>query len=175
MEYALNCNLEITPMIRTLGLTLWLVVPLCLATMADAQTTPYNGGGAPNPYSGVSVYGSLPYGGFGLEYSQAFPAGGMIMDQYGLWHAVPGVQSAPAVAAAQPQPRSRPARSSSRRIPAKVAQPRYQLPTGSLGLSTADGGMLYSPVTHYRSYGSGYAFPAGVIDHSGMWWGMPSY
>ena len=107
IEYTLNCNLEIAPMIRILGLTVALVVPLCLTTTTHAQMTPYNGGGAQGPYYGVSVYGGQPYGGFGLEYSQAFPAGGMIMDQYGLWHAVPGVQSAPAVAATQPQPRSR--------------------------------------------------------------------
>jgi hypothetical protein len=162
-------------MIRILGLTVALVVPLCLTTPAHAQTTPYNGGGALSPYYGVSVYGGLPYGGFGQDYSQVVPAGGMVMDQYGLWHAVPSsVQSAPPVTAAQPQPqtRSRTTRSASRRVAAKVPQPRYQLPTGSL--SGANDGMLYSTGARYQSYGSGYGWPMGVIDHSGMWWGMPS-
>jgi hypothetical protein len=164
-------------MIRILGLTVALVVPLCLTATAHAQMTPYDGDGAIRPNYGVSVYGGLPYGGFGQEYSQMVPAGGMVMDQYGLWHAVPSVESAPPVAAAQPQPqtRSRTTRSASRRVAAKVAQPRYQLPTGSLGLSGANGGMLYSTGARYQSYGSGYGWPMGVIDHSGMWWGMPSH
>jgi hypothetical protein len=162
-------------MIRILGLTVALVVPLCLTTTARAQMTPYDGGGAMRPNYGVSVYGGLPYGGFGQDYSQVVPAGGMVMDQYGLWHAVPSsVQSAPPVTAAQPQPqtRSRTTRSASRRVAAKVPQPRYQLPTGSL--SGANDGMLYSTGARYQSYGSGYGWPMGVIDHSGMWWGMPS-
>jgi hypothetical protein len=166
-------------MIRILGLTVALVVPLCLTATAQAQIAPYDGGGAMRPYYGVSVYGGFPYGGFGQEYSQMVPAGGMVMDQYGLWHPVPSVGSPPPVTAAQPQPntqpRSRTTRSTSRRVAAKVAQPRYQLPTGSLGLSGADGGMLYSSGARYQSYGSGYGLPMGVIDHSGMWWGMPSY
>jgi len=170
----LNCNLEIAPMTRILGLTVALVVPLCLATTAHAQMTPYNGGGAMGPYYGVSVYGGQPYGGFGLNYSQAVPAGGMVMDQYGLWHAVPYVELAAPPAATQPQQRSRTTRSTSRRVTARVAQPRYQLPTGSLGLSGANGGMLYSPAARYQSYGSGYGWPVGVIDNSGMWHGMPS-
>jgi hypothetical protein len=160
---------------RILGLTVALVVPLCLATTAHAQVTAYENGGAPNAYYGGSAYGGQPYGGFGLEYSQAVPAGGMVMDQYGLWHAVPYVESTPSVAVApQPQPRSRTPRSASRRVAAKVAQPRYQLPSGSLGLSGANGGMLYSPGMRYQSYGSGYGWPVGVIDNSGMWHGMPS-
>ena len=164
-------------MIRILGLTVALVVPLCLTTTARAQMTPYDGGGAMRPNYGVSVYGGLPYGGFGQNYSQVVPAGGMVMDQYGLWHAVPSsVQSAPPVTAAQPQPqpqtRSRTTRTASRRVAAKVPQPRYQLPTGSL--SGANDGMLYSTGTRYQSYGSGYGWPMGTIDHSGMWWGMPT-
>jgi hypothetical protein len=159
-------------MIRILGLTVALVVPLCLTTTARAQMTPYDGGGAPSPYYGVSAYGGQSYGGFGLEYSQTVPAGGMVMDQYGLWHALPNLESAPPVAAAQPQTRTRTTRSVSRRVAAKVAQPRYQLPTGSLGMSGANGGILYSPGTRYQSYGSGYGLPMGTIDHSGMWWGL---
>jgi hypothetical protein len=174
IEYTLNCNLEIAPMNRILGLTVALVVPLCLAATTRAQTAPYDGGGAQGPYFGVSAYGGQPYGGFGLQYSQTAPAGSMVMDQYGLWHAVPYFESAPPVAAAQPQtpPPSRTSRS--RRIAAKVAQPRYQLPTGSLGMAGANGGILYSPGARYQSYGSGYGWPAGVIDNSRMWHGMPS-
>jgi hypothetical protein len=163
-------------MIRILGLIVALVVPLCLVTSGHAQTTPYNGGGAFSPFYGVSAYGGQPYGGFGQVYSQMVPAGGMVMDQYGLWHAVPSVESAPPVAAVQPQPqpqtRSRTTRTASRRVAAKVPQPRYQLPTGSL--SGANDGMLYSTGTRYQSYGSGYGWPMGTIDHSGMWWGMPT-
>ncbi len=161
-------------MSRILGLTVALVVPLCLATTTNGQTTPYGGGGQPNPYYGVSAYGGQSYGGFGFEYSQAQPASGMVMDQYGLWHAVPYVESAPPVAVAQPQQRARTTRSTSRRVATKVAQPRYQLPTGSLGLSGANSGILYSADARYRSYGSGYGWPVGVIDNSGMWHGMPS-
>jgi hypothetical protein len=102
------------------------------------------------------------------------PAGGMVMDQYGLWYAVPYVESAPSVAAAQPQPQSRTTRSASRRIAARVAQPRYQLPGGSLGMSGANGAILYSPGMRYQSYGSGYGWPAGRIDNSGMFHGLPT-
>jgi hypothetical protein len=175
IEYTLNSNLEVAPMIRILGLTVALVLPLCLATTADAQMTPDYGGGAQGQNFGVSVYEGQPYGGFGLGYSQTVPAGGMVMDQYGLWHAVPYFEPAPPVAAASPQPRSRTTRSVSRRLGPKVAQPRYQLPTGTLGMSGANGGILYAPGTRYQSYGSGYGWPMGVIDNSGMWHGMPSY
>ncbi len=161
-------------MIRILGLAVAVVVPLSLVTTAHAQMTPYDAREAQSPYYGVSAYGGQSYGGFGLEYSQTVPAGGMVMDQYGLWHAVPNVESAPPVAAAQPQPRPRTSRSASRRVAANVAQPRYQLPTGSLGLSGANGGILYSPGMRYQSYGSGYGWPVGVIDNSRMWHGMPS-
>ena len=163
IEYTLNCKLEVAPMIRILGLTVCAIVPLCLATTARAQTAPYNVGAAQGPNFGVSFYGVQPYGGFGLGYTQTVPAGSMVMDQYGLWHAVPYFESAPPVAAAQPQtqPRSRTTRSASRRVAARVAQPRYQLPTGSLGMSGANGGMLYSPGARYQSYGSGYGWPGG--------------
>jgi hypothetical protein len=174
IEHTLNRNLEIAPMIRTLGLTVALVVPLSLATTTHAQMAPYDAGGTPSPYYGVSAYGGQPFGGFGLDYAQRAPSGGMVMDQYGMWHAVPYVESAPTVAAVAPQPRTRTTRSASRRVAVKVAQPRYQLPSGSLGLSGANGGILYSPGMRYQSYGSGYGWPVGVIDNSGMWHGMPS-
>ena len=113
IEYTLNCNLEIAPMIRILGLTVALVVPLGLATTAHAQTTPYNGGGAIGPYYGVSGYGGST---LRRIWARVFPGGagrGMVMDQYGLWHAVPYVAVGASVAAAQPQPRARTTRSAS--------------------------------------------------------------
>jgi len=161
-------------MTRILALTVAIVVPLSLATKAQAQWTPYNAEGGANSYYGVSAYGSQPYGGFGLNYSQSVAAGGMVMDQYGLWHATSYVAPAPTRPAvfAQPQARTRTTRTASRR---NLAQPRYQLPTGSLGLSGGNSGILYSPGMRNQSYGSGYgSSPYGVIDNSGMWHGMPT-
>jgi hypothetical protein len=155
---------------RILGLTVAIVLPLGLATTTRAQMTPYNTGGT-NVYYGVPAYGSQPYGGFGDNYSQAVANGGVVMDIYGQWHMVPYVVSVPQATVVQPQTGTRVVRSTMRRI---VARPRYQLPTGSLGVSGTNGGILYSPVSRYRSYGSGYGVgPYGVIDNSGMWHGMP--
>ena len=86
------------------------------------------------------------------------------MDQYGLLHQVPYVVSAPADVV-QVQPRVM-TRYGSRR----AAQPRYLVPTGSLGWSAGNGGMLYPVNPRYASYGSGYAVgPYGVVDHRMMW------
>jgi hypothetical protein len=151
---------------RILGLAAAIVVPLGLATTTHAQPTPYGNGAMGLDY-GVSSYGAQPYGGFGLQYSQALPAGGIVEDQYGVFHVIPYVASAAPIAAVQPQPSARTSRSGYRRA---VVQPRYQLPTGSLGSSAANGGILYSPEMRYQSYGSGYGVgPYGVIDHRMMW------
>jgi hypothetical protein len=159
-------------MTRIVGLSLALVLPLSWVTTTNAQITPYGLGGAPSSYYGVSAYGGQVYGGFGLEYSQTLTAGGMIMDQYGLWHVVPYVESVPPVAAARTAAPPWMSRSVSRRVVTKLAQPRYQLPTGSLGLSGTNGGILYSPGMRHQSYG--YGWPVGASDYSGMWHGMPS-
>ena len=154
---------------RFVGLAFAIVLPLGLATTTHAQTTPYDTG-ATNVYYGVPAYGSQPYGGFGLNYSQGAANGGMVMDIYGQWHVLPYVASVPPALVVQPQPRSRVVQSRIRRV---VARPRYQLPSGTLGVSGTNGGILYSPGSRYQSYGSGYGVgPYGVIDNSGMWHGM---
>jgi hypothetical protein len=154
-----------TSMNRILGLAVAIVVPFCLSTAAHAQSA-YYGVGPTGPVYGGYANAGQPYGGFGLEYSPAVPAGGIVIDQYGLLHAVPYVASASPVVV-QPQPQVRTTRSGSRRA---IAQPRYQLPTGSLGWSGGNGGMLYPVQTRGGSYGSGYDVgPYGVIDHNMMW------
>ena len=151
---------------RILGLAVAIAMTPGLATTTQAQTMPY-GDGAMSPSYGVSSYGAMPYGGFGLQYSQALPAGGMVVDQYGQLHVIPYVASAAPVAVTQPQPPARTSRSGARRV---LVQPRYQLTTGSLGSSGTNGGILYSPGVRYQSYGSGYGVgPYGVIDHRMMW------
>jgi hypothetical protein len=155
-----------TPMNRIMGLTVAVLVPMSLATTAHAQS--YYGDGTVGSDYGTVMAGQ-PYGGFGHQYSPAIPAGGVIVDQWGGLHAVGYAVTAPspAVVAAQPQPRATATRSRSRRV---TAQPRYVLPSGSLGWSGGNGGMLYSPETRYSSYGSGYNVgPYGVVNHNTMW------
>jgi len=158
-------------MTRLFGLTVAIVLPLSLATTTRAQTTPYDDFVPETPIYGVAAEGSQPYGGFGLGYSQPVLAGTVIMDQYGLLHAIPDVEAAPALVAVAPQPRTRNSRSASRRA---SAQPRYQLPTGSLGQSASNGVILYSPGMRYQNYGNGYdRGPYGVVDYSQMYKGWP--
>ena len=99
---------------RILGLTVALVfVPLGLTTTTHAQLTPYDADWATSPCYGVSAYGNQSYGGFGLQYAQPVPNGGVVMDQYGLLHVqfrmlrrpVRCRRSVP-VTAAQPQART---------------------------------------------------------------------
>jgi hypothetical protein len=146
---------------RIRGLALAIVIPLTLTTASQAQT--------PSTYYGVDVaspaYGGQPYGGFGLQYAPAVPDGGVVVDQYGLVHQVPYVASAPQVAV-QAQPRVT-RRYGTRRA---TAQPRYLVPTGSLGFSSGNGDMLYQVDARYAAYGSGYGVgPYGVVDHRMMW------
>jgi hypothetical protein len=149
---------------RILGLTLALAMSLCLATAAQAQTG-YYGGATTAPDYGTAVMAGQPYGGFGMQYSPAIPAGGVVVDQWGGVHTV-GYASAPVVVV-QPQTRVVGTRLFGRRA---AAQPRYVLPTGSLGWSGPNSGMLYSPDARYSSYGSGYAVgPYGVVNHNIMW------
>jgi hypothetical protein len=149
---------------RMVGLTVAIVVPLTLATASHGQST-YYGLETASPVYGVPDVPSQPYGGFGLQYSPAIPPGGMVVDQYGLLHPVAYVASAPQVVV-QAQPRAV-TRYGSRRA---MAQPRYLVPTGSLGWSAGNSGMLYPVNARYAAYGSGYAVgPYGVVDHQMMW------
>jgi hypothetical protein len=150
---------------RILGLTVAVLLQMSMATTARAQS--YYGGTS-GPDYGAAAWAGQPYGGFGLEYSPAIPAGGVIIDQWGGLHAVGYTTTAPAPAvAAQPQARAVATRSRSRRA---TVQPRYVLPSGSLGWSDGNGGMLYSPENRNASYGSGYAVgPYGVVNHNMMW------
>jgi hypothetical protein len=149
---------------RMLQLTVAIVMPLTLATASQAQST-YYGAGTASPVYGAPMVVDQPYGGLGLQYSPAVPAGGVVMDQYGLLHQVPYVVSAPPVVVrAQPRVTTR---YGSRRA---MAQPRYLVPTGSLGVSAGNGGMFYPVDARYATYGSGYAVgPYGVVDHQMMW------
>jgi hypothetical protein len=158
-------------MTRLFGLTLLIVLPLSLAATTRAQTTPYDDYVPEAPRYGVAADSSQPYGGFGLDYSQPFLSGSVVMDQYGLLHDTPYVDAAPAVVAAPQQPRTRTSRSASLR---GSAQPRYQLPTGSLGQTGSIGVILYSPGVRHQNYGNGYERgPYGVVDYSHMYKGWP--
>ncbi len=150
-------------MIRNLGLSLAFVVLAGLVPSTQAQvTTPLRLGPAEYRLN-------QSYGGFGFEYAQPFANGAAVMDQYGMWHSVPYVASAPPVVVpARPVVSTRTSRTSSRRA---VAQPRYQLTTGSLGWTGADGAILYSPVTR-DSYGYGYGHgPYGTSAYQNGWKG----
>jgi hypothetical protein len=108
-----------------------------------------------------------PYGGFGLEYAQAAPAGSVILDRFGMAHVLPYVTPEPTVVTVRPaSPRTR---GGSRRAAARL---RYSLPTGSLYWPDASGVILYSPAMRYRAYGGGYGLGAyGSADHSDMYQG----
>jgi hypothetical protein len=163
----LNTNVETLPMIRNLGLAVAFVVIGGLTPTSQAQTTPYD--------SGAQFRLNQSYGGFGLQYAQPVLSGGVVMDQGGMWHAVPYapyVQPAAPVAPARPVVAARTSRSAGRVV---VAQPRYQLTTGSLGATAGNGGIIYTPGMRHEAYGNGYARgPYGVSDYSHMWWGWPT-
>jgi hypothetical protein len=153
-------------MIRNLGLAMAFVVIGGLAPMSEAQTTPYD--------SGAQFRLNQSYGGFGLQYAQPVVNGGVVMDQWGMLHDVPYVpyiQPAAPLAPARPVMAARTSRSAAR----VVAQPRYQLTTGSLGTTGSNGGILYTPGMRYEAYGNGYGRgPYGVSDYGHMWKGWPT-
>jgi hypothetical protein len=166
-------------MIRSLRLTLAIALPFGLATAGHAQTTGFGFGGLESSMYGATFANNQPYGGFGMAYSQPLPSGSVAMDQYGLWHAtpyVPYVNAAPAVPAAPAVAPERASRSASNRNLASnraSRQPRYYLPTGSLGGNGANGANLYSEQVRSQSYGNGYGYgPYGVSEYSGMWHGF---
>ena len=125
----------------------------------------------------VDLRGGLPHGGFGLEYAQPIAGGRVVMDQYGLLHAIRTVEAAPRALAAQPR-RSEtmsPTRGSrtSPTVSRAAARSRLQLPTGSLAWAGVRAVVLYSPGVRYEAYGNGYLRGAyGVVDHSRMYHGM---
>jgi len=163
-------------MTRTLALTAAILLSHALAASVQAQSTPYDDGGFVPPANGVSNYGSVPNGSFGVEYTQPVVAGSWIMDQYGMVYTVPTVEPGPRAADAKraTAARTAPRMSGSTANRAK-AKPRYPLPTGSLGSSGANGVVLYSPEARYESYGSGYGRgPYGVVNYGHMWWGWPT-
>jgi hypothetical protein len=158
-------------MTRSFALTATILLSYALATSAQAQSTPYDDGGFDPTASGVWNYGSMPNGSFGIGYAQPLAAGSLVMDQYGLVYVTPTVESAPRPVVAQPAPITRTSGPISNRTKAK---PRYQLPTGSLGWTGANGVILYSPATRHESYGSGFARGSyGVVDYGYMSKGWP--
>jgi hypothetical protein len=134
------------------------------------------------------------YGGFGLEYTQAIPANGYVLDRWWWVQATPVVSSTtlpPQTVTEQPAvvqpatPRrvtragrvirsfSRPATRSDNRAGMPAATP---LPTGSLYWPATTGLPLYSPAQRYASYGQGYGLsPYGSTDYGaqykGLYWG----
>ena len=112
------------------------------------------------------------YGGFGLEYAQPLANGGAVMDQYGMWHGVPSVTRR-SLPSSSPPPLPAPARTSRACLAPRCAVSRdISSPTGSLGWTGANGGILYSPGMRYQSYGNGYGHgPYGVTDYQYMWKG----
>jgi hypothetical protein len=161
---------------RTFALTATILLSHALAASVHAQSTPYDDSGFVTTANDISNYGSLPNGGFGVGYTQSVAAGSWIMDQYGMMHSVPTIDPAPPAVDAKPATAARPAaRTSGSTANRTKAKPRYQLPTGSLGWSGANGVVVYSPEARYESYGSGYGRgPYGVVDYRHMSWGWPN-
>jgi hypothetical protein len=157
-------------MLRIPGLSRAFVIAVGLTTTAHAQTTAYDPATAAG-YGQTMWYGAQPSGGFGLEYAQPLAGGSVIMDQYGMAHGIPYTpytESGQGVAPSRVAAPMRTMRSANR----NAAQPRYRLPSGSLGATTTNGGILYSPAMRYQSYGSGYGYgPYGVTDYGYMWKG----
>jgi len=163
-------------MTRTLALTAAILLSHALAASVQAQSTPYDDGAFIPTANGISNYGSMPNGSFGVEYTQPVVTGSWIMDQYGMVYRVPTVEPAPRAADAKPATAARPApRMSGSAANRAKPKPRYQVPTGLLGSSGANGVVLYSPEARYESYGSGYGRgPYGVVNYGHMWWGWPT-
>jgi hypothetical protein len=163
-------------MTRTFALTAAIVLSHALAASLQAQSTPYDDGAFVPATNGISNYGSMPNGGFGVGYTQPVTAGSWIMDQYGMVYPAPTIEPAPRAADAKPATAARPApRTSGSTANRTKAKPRYQLPTGSLGWSGANGVVLYSPEARYESYGSGFGRgPYGVVNYRYMSWGWPN-
>jgi len=155
-------------MSRLLG-SMLVVSVLSLSTPAHAQMTMADPDWIEDyGYVGYS-YGYQTYGGFGLGYSEAVPAGSLIMDRFGMVHGFSGVATAPASRA--PRVRTRNAHAGSSRA---AAQAQYQLPTGTLYWPAANGVILYSPAMRYRAYGNGYGRgPYGSRDCGTMYKGWP--
>lgn len=162
-------------MTRTFALTATIVLSHALAASVQAQSTPYDDSGFVPSATGISSFGTLPNGGFGVEYTQPVVAGSWIMDQYGMVYAAPTVDPTPPPVDAKPATAARPAtRTSGSAVNRTKAKPRYQLPTGSLGWSGANGVVLYSPAVRYESYGSAYGRgPYGVVNYGYMSRGWP--
>jgi len=169
-------------------------VLLGLAAPAHAQTTMADWYGVEDYGYGGYSSGYQTYDGFGAGYIQAVVGGSVIMDRFGMLYRIPDVAPAPtsegrrtedggrkklngssdvvaAPALRAARARAGRARAGSGRV---AAQPRYQLPTGSLYWPAANEVILYSPAMRYQSYGGGYGRdPYGSIDHGTMWKGWP--
>ena len=159
-------------MTRMLGLILVALLFLSESEPARAQTTPAgsfgrDGYGYPYGVAVGPVY--MPFGGFGFNYGQVPSAGAVMIDQYGMPYGIPVVAPAPAALGAAP--RARQTRVVSNRV---AAQPRSQLPTGSLYWPAGNAVSPYTPAARYQAYGGGYAqSPSGGIDAGIMWMGWP--
>jgi len=177
---------------RILGpiLAMGLIVILGARASAQAQEGELSGGSI---QGGISPF-NLPFGGFGLGYTQVLPSDSYVFNRYWQVVATPSVgMMTPTVAPAQAtepvqkavRPRAgkpaRPARTAAMKArarttvqaPAPMIEP---LPSGSLYWSGAAGIPLYSPAERYGSYGYGYGrTPHGTIDYGsaykGYYWG----
>jgi len=160
-------------MTRLSGFVVAGIVVFGWAGAAGAQVVDGNPFESESAYDGY-FYSSLPSGGFGLEYTQPVGEGSLVMDRFGMFYMAPAVRTAApsnttAAVSAPMRRRGVQSRTEAKRV---QAQPRYQMPTGSLYWSGANSGILYSPAMRYQSYGGGYArSPYGAVDHSIMYKG----
>jgi hypothetical protein len=153
---------------RISGLTLVVGLLLGLSSTAHAQTFPTDYAGGDGYAPGANLE-NLPFGGFGFEYTQGYPASGVVMDQYERVYAAPFVVRTPVVAARQPAARTT-IRTRTGRV---TVQPRYALTTGSLVWGGENAALVNSQAMRYRSYGSGYSLsPYGTTQYYGPWKGL---
>jgi hypothetical protein len=162
-------------MIRWLGSTLAIVLLACSAPQAPGQTVAAVGSGGPlaSPAStrGTPLERIEPFGGFGLETMQTPFLGAVIVDRFGMVHAMPFAQRATPVTAERPR-----VKTSRYAQKGRVLRARAQLPSGSLDWAGANSVVLYSPALRYQNYGGPYGSgPYGSIDcgmmYKGMWLG----
>ena len=109
-----------------------------------------------------------PAAGFGLETVRAPLAGTIVVDRFGLPHAV-------ALPAAPPRRAVRTGTKASRSAPTgRAGRGLYSLPTGSLDWAGTRGVILYSPALRYQDFGSGLGRgPYGSVDCGIMYKGWP--
>ncbi len=161
---------------RIFGLTLVAGLALGLNSAAHAQTFPTYSYGLDAYGFGGYGYEDVPFGGFGVGYTQGPPASGIVMNRFG--EVVGMTDAAPTSVAPAVQPTTVPQvvnptiRGRSKKV---YVQPRYPLTTGWLGWPDSNSSAVtgYSPAMRERSYGYGYdVSPYGTTQYYGPWKGL---